>query len=280
VRRAPPPLPLPQSLARVVAWATGQQPDRRLAGRLLRLCDLNGLGGQLDQWALEALCRDAQTMAGPVAAVVVEQMHVRRARRLLEGTGIRTATVVNHPQAAANPMAVREQARRAVGDGAEEIGLLLPYRAVLAGDRAAAPAAITACKAECGPDRPLTAILETGAFKEPEPLTEACRNALAEGADFLQTSSGLPDLPGATPEAAALMLEAIRARRLYGDRLAGLKTAGGISSIQAAIPYIAMAEAGFGRDTVSFGTFRLGAGPALLEALVRYLEAGRDAPGR
>jgi deoxyribose-phosphate aldolase len=268
VRSTPPPLDLPQTLARVVAWAKGVTPDRRLVHRLVRLCDLAGFRGDLDRWGVEALCRQARTPAGPVAAVVVEPAFVRDARRHLEGSGIRTAATVNYPEAAANAMAVRRQARMAAGDGAEEVHLLLPVRAVLAGDAAAVPAAITACKAECGSAVPLTAILETGAFKEAEALSAVCRTALAEGADFLQTAAGLPGMRGATLEAAALMLEAIRARRLYGERLAGFKAAGGLASPAAAVPYLAMAEAAFGRDTVSLGTFRFGAEPAVLEALL------------
>jgi deoxyribose-phosphate aldolase len=267
VRSTPLPLDLPHNLARVVAWAKAVPADRRLVQRLVRLCDLGGFRGDLDAWGVEDLCRRAQTPAGPVAAVVVEPAFVRAACRHLDGTGIRTITLVNHG-GAANAMAVRQEARMAVGDGAEEIHLLLPTRAALAGDRAAVPAAITACKAECGSGVPLTAILETGLFKEPEPLSALARTALAEGADFLQTSSGLGAVRGATPEAAALMLEAIRSRRLYGDRLAGLKAAGGITTLEAAVPYLAMAEAGFGRDTVSYGTFRLGAEPPLLEKLL------------
>lgn len=277
MRSASLPLVLPQPLARVVAWAAGVPADRRLVHRLVRLCDLSGFDGSLDQWGVEHLCRSAVTPAGSVAAVVVEPTFVPLARRCLDGTGIRTVTVINYPDAAGNAMAVRQQARRAVGDGAEELHVLLPFRAILAGDLTAVPAAITGCKAECGNEVPLAAILETGAFTDSERLSETCRSALAEGADFLQTSAGLPTLAGATPEAAALMLEAIRARRLYGERLGGLKASGGIMNVAAAVPFLAMAEAAFGRDAVSLGTFRLAAPVTLLDALLASL-SGTDQP--
>ena len=278
MRPAPSPLALPTTLARVVAWAKGVPADRRRIHRLVRLCDLSGFDGTLDQWGVEHLCRSAQTPAGPVAAVVVEPAFVHAARGYLEGTGIRTATVVDYPEAAGNAMAVREQTRRAVGDGAEEVHLLLPFRAILAGDRTAAAAAITGCKAECGGGVSLTAILEAGAFKDAAMLSDACRGAVAEGADFLQPSAGRPAMPGATPEAVVLMLEAIRARRLYGDRLAGLKAAGGIATAAAAMPFLALAEAAFGRDTVGPGIFRLGAPSVLLDALLASLGRSPDQP--
>ena len=201
----------------------------------------------------------------------------RAARGYLEVTGIRTATVLGYPEAASDAMAVREQARRAVGDGVEELHLLLPFRAILAGDHTAAPAALTGCKAECGNTASLTAILETGLFKDAGMLSDACRAALAEGADFLQPSVGRPALPGTALEAVALMLEAIRAHRLCGNRLAGLKAAGDIATAAAAVPFLAMAEAAFGRDTVGPGIFRLGAPPVLLDALLSSL-ARADQP--
>ena len=73
----------------------------------------------------------------------------------------------------------------------------------------------------CGP-AVLKAILETGELRDPALIRRAADEALAGGADFLKTSTGKVAV-NATPEAAEILLEAIR----DSGRPVGLKPAGG-----------------------------------------------------
>ena len=56
----------------------------------------------------------------------------------------------------------------------------------------------------------LKVILETGVLADPDTIKAAATVAVANGADFLKTSTGKLE-PAATPEAAAALLEVIAA---------------------------------------------------------------------
>ena len=71
----------------------------------------------------------------------------------------------------------------------------------------------------------------------------------------------------ATPEAAAVMLDAIAAR---GGRC-GFKAAGGIRTLADARIYLALAQARLGADWVDPARFRIGAS-ALFDALLAELD--------
>jgi deoxyribose-phosphate aldolase len=271
-RTAAPTLHVPDHLARMVAWARGVPVTPAVARRVLPLIDATSLNDDDDDWSIEAFCR--HVLAAPVrpAAVVVEPRFVRLARRTVDGSGVRVATVVNFPDGEANAMAAREETRAAVGDGADEIDAVFPYRAFLEGDRAAGAAVVAACRAECREGVPLKIILETGAFRDADRLAEAGRLALQEGADFLKTGTGKTRF-GATPEAAAVLLQAVRSHRLYGGRRGGLKASGGIRTLAQATPYVALAEAVMGRGWATPHTVRIGSS-ALLDDAVAALAGG------
>ena len=109
----------------------------------------------------------------------------------------------------------------AVLDGVDEVDLVYPYRALLAGDAERGREMVAACKAACGERVLLKVILETGELGDPALIRQASRDAIAAGADFIKTSTGKVAV-NATPEAAALMLGAIRET---GGRV-GFKPAG------------------------------------------------------
>ena len=58
----------------------------------------------------------------------------RRCAELLAGSGVRVATVVNFPSGDEPVADVLAMARTALADGADDIDLVLPYRAFLDGD--------------------------------------------------------------------------------------------------------------------------------------------------
>lgn len=238
------------------------------ARRALPLLDLTDLSDACTEAAVDALC--AKARAGGVAAVCVWPHVVARAREALARTDVRVATVINFPAGGEDVARAVADTTAAIEDGADEIDLVMPYRAVLRGDTAPARAMIEAVRAVCDRGRLLKVILETGTLACPEAITAASRLALSAGADFLKTSTGKSPV-SATPEAARAMLEVIRDQS--GSRSVGLKVSGGLRSLADAALYLDLADETMGPGWASPATFRLGASGLYLE-LAAALDAG------
>lgn len=236
--------------------------DAETARRLVALIDLTSLTGQETDAELDALCAKATTPAGPVAAVCVYGDKVARVRAQLPDGSIRIAAVANFPEGEADPARAREDSAAAVAAGADEIDVVLPWRAWLAGDERAALAVVEAARAQAPV---LKVILESGALEAPEVVAAAARAALAAGADFVKTSTGKrAGDPGASPEAARAMLEAVRD---HGS--GGFKASGGVRTAEDAAVYVALADDLLGPDWATPRTFRIGASSLLDDLLTR-----------
>ncbi|MGX9982757.1 deoxyribose-phosphate aldolase [Methylobacterium fujisawaense] len=235
-----------------------------VARRALPLLDLTDLGETCTEPRIDALCRDAKR--GGVAAICVWPRFIEQGARALAGTGIRIATVINFPDGGEDCARATDDTAEALRDGADEIDLVLPYRALLRGEAAIARDMVEAVRDTCG-SAILKVILETGELADPDRIREASRIALEAGADFLKTSTGKSAV-SATPEAAEAMLAEIRA----SGRPAGLKVSGGLRSIADAATYLALADRLMGPAWVSPKTFRLGAS-SLFAALIQARES-------
>ncbi len=236
-----------------------------IAARALPLLDLTDLGESCTEAAVAALCRDAA--AGRVAAICVWPAFVAQGARALAGTGIRIATVVNFPAGDEDPDPVVAQTRACLADGAGEIDLVLPYRALLRGEEATACRMVEAVRAACA-GACLKVILETGELRDPEVIARASALALAGGADFIKTSTGKSPV-SATPEAAEAMLTVLKA---HGA--GGLKVSGGLRTVADAALYLALADRIMGPGWAGPDTFRIGAS-SLYAALVDAQETAR-----
>ncbi|HYF54737.1 MAG TPA: deoxyribose-phosphate aldolase [Salinarimonas sp.] len=246
------------------------RPD--LARRAIRLLDLTDLSDSPSDRSTDALCARALGPHGPVAAVCLWPQFVSRARRALEGSGVRIATVANFPRGDEDVERVVDAVEEALSDGADEIDLVMPYRAFLAGDEATARTMIAGVRDVVGRKRPLKVILETGMLAQPAAIEAAARLAVAEGADFLKTSTGKTPV-SATPEAAEILLGVIRG----AGRPVGFKASGGIRTLDDAAVYLDLADRAMGPAWATPRTFRFGAS-GLLDALVAEIEGG-TAPG-
>ncbi len=237
-----------------------------IALRAIPLLDLTSLGEDDTPASIERLCAAAAGQGGAPAAVCVYPEHIVTARRALDACGlaaVRVATVVNFPDGGSDAGRVRRETRRAVAAGADEVDVVLPWRAWLAGERRAALAVLAACR-ESAAGRLLKAILETGELGDPQRVREASLAALEAGADFVKTSTGKVAV-NATPEAARAMLEAIR-----DSGRGGFKAAGGVRSVADAAVYLALADEILGPGWADPAHFRIGASGllgALREAL-------------
>ena len=230
---------------------------KQTARRALAALDLTDLTDDCDGAAIERLCGRAVTRYGPVAAVCLWPRFIARAGPLLAGRGVKIATVVNFPSGDEPPETVEADIRAAIADGADEIDLVLPYRALIAGRDAIAREMVARARATA-PGATLKVILETGELRDPSRIEHAAGLAIAAGADFIKTSTGKVKL-NATPEAARIMLEAIA----NSGRPVGLKPAGGIRTVGDAGQYLALADAIMGPGWATPERFRLGASGVL-----------------
>lgn len=240
---------------------------RLLATRLLPLLDLTSLGEDDTPAGIRALCASARTPHGSPAALCVYPEHVTTVRDALAGSAAKVATVVNFPDGGDDAARIARETRRAIAAGADEVDLVLPWRALRDGNVAQARAGVEACRTACGPGVALKLILETGALGDAALIRAACELGLDAGVDFLKTSTGKV-ATNATPEAAAVMLDAIAAR---GGRC-GFKAAGGIRTLADAAVYLQLAEARLGAAWVTPVRFRIGAS-ALFGEITAALDA-------
>jgi deoxyribose-phosphate aldolase len=188
-----------------------------------------------------------------------------QARTLLgPDSPIRIATVVNFPSGEMKMEDVLAETRDAVADGADDIDLVIPYRALAAGDDKAVTDMVSAVKGACG-SAILKTILETGELKDISLIRRASDLSIAAGADFIKTSTGKVAV-NATLEAADIMLQAIRDSR----KKVGFKPAGGISTVADAALYLRLADTIMGEDWVMPSTFRFGAS-GLLDDVIAVL---------
>lgn len=250
----------------------GPGTDAIHAKRLLGLLDLTELGDTATEAGTLQLCARANGPHGACAAVCIWPQFVKIARRALGGSPVKVATVVNFPAGGTNIGRVAGDIAEALDDGADEIDLVFPWRAFLAGDTETASGMVSEAKAITGV-KLLKVILETGQYPDQAGIGEASRLAMGAGADFLKTSTGKSAV-SATPEAARTMLEAIRA----SARPVGFKASGGIRSLGDAMAYLALAGEIMGPDWASPATFRIGAS-SLHAALVDAIE-GTDVAER
>lgn len=241
--------------------------DERFARRVIALLDLTSLNDDDDNAAIVALCHKAMTPVGPVAAVCVYPRFVALARQTLNDLGgqqVAVATVTNFPSGAEPLDKVLADTRQALDAGADEIDVVYPYRALLAGDAASGVELVKACKALCNGRALLKVILETGELADPLLIRRASQDAIAAGADFIKTSTGKVKV-NSTAEAAEIMLSCIA----VSGADVGLKPAGGMKTLPEALVYLWLAERIHGSDWVSPRHLRFGASSLLNDLLRR-----------
>ncbi|MGG6893177.1 deoxyribose-phosphate aldolase [Rhizobium sp. BR 315] len=244
---------------------------RETAAVALSLLDLTNLKDDCTPAQIEALCARAQSPYGNAAAICIWPRFVAQARSIL-GTdhAVKIATVVNFPAGDMEVADVSAEAREAIADGADEIDLVIPYRAFLAGNEQAVTDMVAAVKAECTGPVLLKTILETGELKDAALIRRASELAIEAGSDFIKTSTGKVAV-NATLEAADIMLRAIRA----SGRKVGFKPAGGIGSVADAALYLSLAETIMAPDWAMPSTFRFGAS-SLLDDILNVLAGGES----
>ncbi|MCP5286585.1 MAG: deoxyribose-phosphate aldolase [Burkholderiaceae bacterium] len=230
------------------------QDEARLALACLDLTTLNDghdtAGGEAD---VAALAKRARGPFGAPAALCVWPRLAAFARREAPAD-VAIAAVANFPHGGTDVDAAARDTSVIVDAGAQEVDVVLPWRAFAAGDVNAAADLLRAVRRACE-GRVLKVILETGELADDALIRRAAMLALAEGADFLKTSTGKVPV-GATPPAARALLETIAATP--GSE-AGFKASGGVRSVADAALYAGLVREILGPQALTPRRFRLGA---------------------
>lgn len=238
------------------------------ARQALGMMDLTSLSTTDSQPDITELCRQAHTEFGSPAALCVYPEWVVWTRQELDRLGlkqVRIATVTNFPDGSAQISRALAETERAVAAGADEVDVVFPWRALLAGDRGIGAELVQICKTACGDQAQLKVIIESGELKSAEHIRIASEIAIKSGADFIKTSTGKVAV-NATPEAAVIMLTAIK----ESGRDCGFKAAGGVRTAEDARVYLQLAADIMGTDWLSPKHFRFGAS-GLLNNLIAVL---------
>lgn len=241
---------------------------KQYAEKALSLMDLTTLNDDDTDTKVIALCQNGKTAFGTPAAVCVYPRFVPVARKALQQAGIpqvKIATVTNFPHGNDDLDIAVAETKAAIAYGADEVDVVFPYRALLAGNEQIGFELVKACKALCAEQNVLLkVIIETGELKNAALIRKASEIAIQAGADFIKTSTGKVAV-NATPESARIMLEAIRDLDV-ADRV-GFKAAGGVKTTEEAKIYLDLASEILGENWANSAHFRFGASSLLANLL-------------
>jgi deoxyribose-phosphate aldolase len=280
----PPPPPVDQVAVEERAAALAKRSIKKqakIAGLKLAvtMMDLTTLEGKDTPGKVLAMCKkallplDSDASIGPCAAVCVYPNLVPVAKRALQGSTVKVASVATAFPSGQSPLEVKlDDTRRAVELGADEIDMVIDRGAMLAGDYAKVFDEIAATKEACGPAH-LKVILETGELGSYDVVRKASEIAIAAGGDFIKTSTGKIQ-PAATPPVTLVMLEAIRDHYYATGRRIGMKPAGGVRTAKQSLHYLVLVKETLGDAWLTPDLFRFGAS-ALLNDVLMQLEKER-----
>ncbi|MDE8742778.1 deoxyribose-phosphate aldolase [Pectobacterium polaris] len=250
------------------------------AQRALALMDLTTLNEDDTDEKVTALCRQANSPAGKTAAICIYPRFIPLAKKILREQGtldIRIATVTNFPHGNDDVAIAVAETKAAIAYGADEVDVVFPYRALIAGNAQIGFELVQACKAVCQDAHVLLkVIIETGELKQDALIRQASEIAIDAGADFIKTSTGKVPV-NATPESAAIMLKTIHDKGV-GERV-GFKAAGGVRNAEDAAIYLQLADDIMGAEWATAQHFRFGASSLLASLLTTLGHATATSQG-
>jgi deoxyribose-phosphate aldolase len=199
-----------------------------------------------DGVAIDRVCDEA--LVHGFAAVCVAPVWIGRVARRVGERGVQPCSVIGFPTGAHRTETKVEEARRAIGEGARELDVVIALWALKSGDLAAVARDLEAVVAAAGAGTTVKAILETCRLASDEKRV-AARLAVEAGVAFVKTSTGFAG-GGAT-------VEDVRLLRAVVGAGCGVKASGGLRTTAQAL------------ELLGAGASRLGTsvGPALLDGL-------------
>ncbi len=243
----------------------------------LNMIDLTTLEGKDTIGKVNQMCYKARHLMDSypglptVAAVCVYPSMVKTAKKAVEGTGIKVASVSTAFPSGQAPLDVKvSDTRFAVEQGADEIDMVISRGRFLQGDYNFVFDEIATIKEACGEAR-LKVILETGELITFDKVRKASDIAMYAGADFIKTSTG--KVPSAANMPVTLvMLQAIKDFYFKTGKMIGMKPAGGISKSKQALHYLVMVNETLGEDWMNNHWFRFGASSLANDILMQIMK--------
>ncbi len=243
----------------------------------LNMIDLTTLEGKDTDGKVKQLCykamhlHDAYPGLPTVAAVCVYPSMVKVAKKALEGSGIKVASVATaFPSGQSTKDIKIRDTKFAVNEGADEIDMVISRGKFHMGEYNFVYDEIAAIKEACGNAR-LKVILETGELVTYDKVRRASDIAMYAGADFIKTSTGKIS-PAATMPVTLVMLEAIRDFYYKTGKRIAMKPAGGISKAKLALHYLVMLNEVLGEDWMNNEWFRFGASSLANDILMQLMK--------
>lgn len=248
---------------------------------VLNMIDLTTLEGKDTDGKVKQLCykamhpHDAVPGIPTVAAICVYPSMVKVAKKALEGSGIKVASVATAFPSGQAPKDIKiRDTKYAVNEGADEVDMVISRGKFHAGEYNFVFDEIAAIKEACGPasgGTRLKVILETGELGTFDKVRRASDIAMHAGADFIKTSTGKIQ-PAATMPVTLVMLEAIRDFYYKTGKMIGMKPAGGISKSKLALHYLVMVKEVLGEDWLNNHWFRFGASSLANDVLMQIVK--------
>jgi deoxyribose-phosphate aldolase len=245
---------------------------------VLNMIDLTTLEGKDTDGKVKQLCykamhpHDAVEGIPTVAAICVYPSMVRVAKKALDGSGIKVASVATAFPSGQAPRDIKiRDTKYAVNEGADEVDMVISRGKFHAGEYNFVFDEIAAIKEACGVHARLKVILETGELGTFDKVRRASDIAMHAGANFIKTSTGKIQ-PAATMPVTLIMLEAIRDYFYKTGRMVGMKPAGGISKSKLALHYLVMVKEVLGEDWLNNEWFRFGASSLANDVLMQIVK--------
>lgn len=243
----------------------------------LSMIDLTTLEGKDTKGKVRQLCykamhpHDSIKDLPTVAAVCVYPSYVSVAKKALEGSDIKVASVATaFPSGQSSLKAKLAETKFAVDQGADEIDMVISRGQFLSGNYQFVFDEIASVKEACR-ETHLKVILETGELDTLDNVRKASEIAMAAGADFIKTSTGKIQ-PAATMQVTYVMLDAIKDFYLRTGKMVGMKPAGGISNAKTALQYLVMLNEVLGEKWMNKNYFRFGASSLLNDLLMQLIK--------
>ncbi len=244
---------------------------------IMGIIDLTTLEGSDTDAKVLKMCNKARSFESlglgfpNVAAVCVYPTLVGVARKGLEGSSIKVAAVAGAFPAGHSPIRIKvEEVKYAVGEGADEIDMVISRGKFLEGEYNLVYDEIASIRQACGSAH-LKVILETGELVTATNIRRASEIAIDAGARFIKTSTGKVQ-PAATLEAMLVMLETIKDHHTKTGQMVGIKPAGGIADPETALKFFALTNQILGGNWMNNQWLRFGASrltDGLVEAVSR-----------
>lgn len=243
----------------------------------LSMVDLTTLEGKDTKGKVRQLCYkamhpyDSIKDLPTVAAICVYPSHVSTAKKALQGSDIKVASVATaFPSGQSSIDAKLNETKFAVDQGADEIDMVISRGQFLAGNYQYMYDEIASVKEACGSAH-LKVILETGELDTLDNVRKASEIAMFAGADFIKTSTGKIQ-PAATMQVTYVMLDAIKDFYLRTGKMIGMKPAGGISTAKIALQYLVMLNEVLGEKWMNKNYFRFGASSLVNDLLMQLVK--------